>query len=117
MGKHSDRILKYMGASGSLETLLEYFELRVRWPESVGLGAPYSLKLDPRYERVAKRLQVIDVEVDPERFMPVHLHYVEANGDVTDYTFRDVVINEDLPPETLTLELPPEIEVRERAQP
>lgn len=117
VGRHSDRILKYMGASGSLETLLEYFELRVRWPESTGPGAPYRLKLDPRYERVAKRLEVIEVEVDPERFMPVRLHYAEPNGDVTEYLFSDVVINEDLPQDRQELVLPADVEVRERAQP
>lgn len=115
VGRHSDRVLKYLGASGSLETLLEYFELRVQWPQSE--DDPYRLNLTPLYDRIAKRTDRIDVAVDSSRFIPVRLRYAEPNGDVTEYVFRDVEVNVDIPGERFELDLPPEVEVHERAQP
>ena len=116
VGRHSDRILKYLGASGSLETLLEYFTLRVRWPEGEAEdgAAPYRLNLEPRYDRIAKRLEVMNVEVDSERFIPVRLYYLEPSGDETEYRFPQVEVNTDIPAERFELDLPPEVEVARR---
>ena len=114
VGRQSDRILKYLGASSSLETLMEYFALRVQWPESRGDDEPYRLKLTPRYERVAKHLDVIEVEVDRERFIPTRLHYVEAGGDETDYIFTEIEVDAAIPAERFRLDLPPEVVVRTR---
>lgn len=117
VGRHSDRVLKYLGASGSLETLMEYFTLRVRWPEAESDEAPFRLKLSPRYDRIAKRLEVIDVEVDSRSYIPVRLHYVEPSGDETDYLFKDVETNNELDAGLFELDLPPGVVVTRRNQP
>jgi outer membrane lipoprotein-sorting protein len=117
VGRHSDRVLKYLGASGSLETLMEYFTLRVRWPEAGSDGAPFRLTLSPLYERIAKRLEVIHVDVDSRRFIPVRLHYVEPSGDETDYLFKGVETNTELDPALFELDLPPGVVVTKRNQP
>jgi outer membrane lipoprotein carrier protein len=117
VGRHSDRVLKYLGASGSLETLMEYFTLRVRWPESAEAAEPYRLQLSPRYERIAKRIEAIDVEIDSGRFIPVRLHYTEPSGDETEYVFADIEVNEAIPNEKFELVLPADVEVRRRQQP
>ena len=117
VGRHSDRVLKYLGASGSLETLMEYFTLRVRWPEAGSDGAPFRLTLSPLYERIAKRLEVIHVDVDSQRFIPIRLHYVEPNGDETDYVFKGVETNNELDSALFELDLPPGVVVTKRNQP
>ena len=33
VGRYSDAVFKYLGASGSLETLMDYFSLRVDFPK------------------------------------------------------------------------------------
>ena len=114
VGRQSDRILKYLGASGSLETLMEYFALRVQWPEVLGEGQPYRLKLTPRYERVAKHVEVIEVEVDRERFIPSRLRYIEPGGDETEYIFTDIEVDPPIPPERFRLDLPADVVLRTR---
>ena len=117
VGRHSDRVIKYLGASGSMETLLEYFTLRVRWPEADSDGAPYRLNLDPRYERIAKRLEVVNVEVDSHSFLPVRLHYVEPSGDATEYLFSDFQVDSGISEDHFNLDLPSDVVVTTRNQP
>jgi outer membrane lipoprotein-sorting protein len=110
VGRYSNQVFKYLGATGSLDTLLDYFRVTVRFPDKA--GAPYALNLAPRYERIAKRLKSMTLELDPERYLPVHLRYVTAGGDVTDYTFHDLKVNAELPANRFALDLPATVQVK-----
>jgi outer membrane lipoprotein-sorting protein len=112
VGRYSDQVLKYMGASGSLDSLREYFQVRVRFPDD-GSDAPYKVDLMPRYERVARRMAGMTVWVDRDRFLPVRLRYETADGDVTEYEFQDLKINDGIPSDRFHLDLPTGVEVRE----
>jgi outer membrane lipoprotein-sorting protein len=94
-----------------MEMLLDYFRVDVRFPSAP--GEPYTLKLLPRYERIARRLDSMTLWLDPERYLPVRLRYVAADGDVTEYTFRDLKVNAGIPPERFRLELGPGVERRQ----
>jgi len=110
VGAHSDRVLRYLGAGTSLDSLLEYFSvsLAVPTPDSESLH----LSLEPRFKRVAKRLRGLDLWLDPDTYMPMRLRYVEGDGDVTEYSFTSVKLNEALPAERFELELPLDVDVR-----
>lgn len=110
VGRYSERILQYLGASGTLETLLDYFRVRATFPRDP--SEPYRLSLDPRYPRIAKRIESMDVWIDRERFVPVGLRYVEPDGDVTEYRFTEIEVNADIPPERFELELPADVKRR-----
>lgn len=110
VGRYSGQVLKYLGASGSLETLLEYFDVRTSFPKEA--EAPYHLTLEPRYPRIAKHIEQIDVWIDRTRFVPVRLRYAEPGGDVTEYRFSDVKVNAAIPPERFHLDLPDRVERR-----
>jgi outer membrane lipoprotein-sorting protein len=105
----SARVFEYLGASGSLETLMQYFSVTAEFPDVV--GEEYHLKLLPRYARIKKRIASMDIWVDADRFLPSRLKYTEPNGDHTEYRFRDIEVNVDLPPEAFELELPPDVVV------
>jgi outer membrane lipoprotein-sorting protein len=105
----SERVFEYLGASGSLETLMQYFSVTAEFPDEK--GEEYHLKLLPRYARIKKRIASMDIWVDSERFLPSRLKYTEPNGDHTEYRFRDVEINVDLPADRFELELPPGVKV------
>lgn len=109
VGRYSDAVFKYLGASGSLETLMDYFSLRIDFPKG---SEPYRIDLVPRYKRVEKRLKEMSVAIDGRLFVPVELSYVEPNGDSTEYQFTDFRVNQPLPAAHFELELPPEVEVR-----
>ena len=113
VGRYSERVLEFMGASGTLETLLDYFRVRATFPRDA--SAPYRLSLDPKYARIAKRIEAMDVWIDRERFVPVRLRYVEPGGDVTEYNFSEIEVNADIPPERFELRLPADVERRRLA--
>ena len=108
VGRYSNQVFKYLGASGSLESLLEYFRVQVTFPAAADQA--YALKLLPRYERIAKRLQSMELDIDPKTYLPVHLAYVAADGDLTEYSFHDFKINPDLPAGRFELKLPDAVE-------
>ena len=68
IGRYSERVLKYLGATGSLDTLLEYFDVRAAFPGDA--KTPYRLEMTPRFARVAKRLKSLTLWIDPVRYIP-----------------------------------------------
>lgn len=107
VGRYSDRVLEYLGASGTLETLLDYFRVEAAFPDEA--SEPYRLTLDPRYPRIARRIESMQVWIERERFLPVRLRYVEPGGDVTEYRFSDLRVNGEVPPERFELDLPADV--------
>jgi outer membrane lipoprotein-sorting protein len=110
IGRYSSQVFKFLGASGSMDTLLDYFTVELMLPKEK--GDPYRLKLLPRYERIKKRIKSMSVFIDSERFFPNHLEYQEADGDTTTYDFKDFQWNPPLPADRFALQLPPGVETR-----
>lgn len=110
VGRYSGQVFKYLGASGSLQTLLEYFTVRLKLPEKK--GDPYRLELDPKYARIAKRLKSMTLWIDDQTFFPEHLKYVQADGDTVEYQFTDMKRNAPIPDDRFVLKLPPGVSNR-----
>jgi outer membrane lipoprotein-sorting protein len=110
IGRYSNQVFKFLGASGSMDTLLDYFTVELMLPKEK--GDPYRLKLLPRYERIKKRIKSMSVFIDSERFFPNHVEYQEADGDTTTYDFKDFQWNPPLPADRFALQLPPGVETR-----
>jgi outer membrane lipoprotein carrier protein len=108
IGRYSSQVFKFLGASGSMDTLLEYFTVELTLPKQK--SDPFRLKLLPRYDRIKKRIRSMRVDIDSERFFPMHLEYQEADGDVTSYDFKDFQWNAPLPADRFALQLPPGVE-------
>lgn len=110
VGRHSQRVLEYLGAGSSLATLIDYFDVRLSLPDD--RSRPMHLDLEPRYERVARRLQGMEIWVDPQTYLPIRLRYIEGDGDVTDYEFSDFRINEEIAAGRFEFDLPDDVQVR-----
>lgn len=110
IGRYSNQIFKFLGASGSMDNLLEYFTVEMVLPKH--RGDPYHLTLLPRYDRIKKRIRSMQIDIDSERFFPVHLEYQEADGDSTAYDFNNFQWNPPLPADRFALRLPPGVENR-----
>jgi outer membrane lipoprotein-sorting protein len=110
IGRYSSQVFKFLGASGSMDSLLEYFTVELTLPKEK--GDPYRLKLLPRYERIKKRIRSMRVDIDSDRFFPNHLEYQEADGDTTSSDFKDFLWNPPLPADRFALQLPPGVETR-----
>ncbi|HEY7213089.1 MAG TPA: outer membrane lipoprotein carrier protein LolA [Thermoanaerobaculia bacterium] len=110
VGRYSNQVFKYLGASGSLQTLLQYFTVKLKLPEKK--GEPYRLELLPRYQRIAKRLKSMTLWIDDDAFFPTGLKYVEADGDTVEYRFSDLKRNAPIPADRFVLKLPPGVQNR-----
>lgn len=111
IGEQSDRVFRYLGAGTSLDTLLRYFSVTMHLPPN--RDDPVRLELLPRFQRVARRIQRLDLWLHPTLYLPVRLKYVEGDGDVTEYEFRNLRRNLGIPEDRFELHLPREVEVRE----
>jgi outer membrane lipoprotein-sorting protein len=110
VGHQSGQVFKYLGASGSLQTLLEYFTVKLKLPEKK--GDDYRLELVPKYQRIAKRLKGMTLWIDDETFFPGRLKYIEADGDSVEYQFSDFKRNGPIPADRFVLKLPPGVTTR-----
>ena len=110
IGKQSERVLRFLGAGGSLSTLLEYFDVRAAFPKDT--TQPYRLDMTPRFERVAKRLKSLTLWIDPVRYLPSRLRYESGDGAVTEYVFEAVAVNQQIAADRFQLRLPAGVEVR-----
>ena len=110
VGRYSSQVFKYLGASGSMQSLIDYFRVALKLPGTA--GEAYRLELTPKYARIAKRLKGMTLWIDAKSFVPVHLKYTEADGDTTEYEFKDVQVNAPLPGDRFVLTLPPGVETR-----
>ncbi len=110
VGKQADRVMQYLSASNSLESLQRYFVLKVSFPKDP--KEPYKLELTPRFARVAKRIQSMSIQLDRQGYWPVFVKFVEPDGDFTELRFTAVKLNGTLPAEIFKLELPKDVEVK-----
>jgi outer membrane lipoprotein carrier protein len=110
IGRYSNQVFKYLGASGDMKTLLEYFDAKLG--TSSKKGEPYRLELTPRFQRIAKRLKMMTLWIDDSTFLPVRLRYVEADGDTTEYRFEGLKKNGRIPEDRYVLQIPKEVQTR-----
>jgi outer membrane lipoprotein carrier protein len=110
VGRYSSQVFKYLGASGSLQTLLEYFTVRLKLPTKA--GEPYRLELDPKSARIAKRLKAMTLWIDSTSFFPSGLKYTGGEGDTVEYQFSDMKRNAPIPEDRFVLKLPPGVSNR-----
>lgn len=110
IGDISEQVFKYLGASGSLDKLAEFFEVTAYFPEAA--GDPYHLVLEPRYSRIERRLLGMEIWIDPESYQPTQFKYLQPGGDETLYRFDDLVINETLDDALFEVVLPDDVSVK-----
>jgi outer membrane lipoprotein-sorting protein len=110
VGRYSNQVLKYLGASGNMQTLLDYFTVKLSMPEKK--GDPYRMALVPRYARISKRLKTMTLWIDSASYFPTRMEYVEADGDTTSYEFLDLKRNAPIPSDRFVLKLPKEVQTR-----
>jgi outer membrane lipoprotein carrier protein len=110
IGRYSNQVFKYLGASGSMDTLVEYFTVRLSAPPKKGV--PYQMEMIPRFSRISKRLKSMTLWIDDESYLPVRLRYVEADGDLTEYKFSDMKKNQAITEDRFVLKIPKGVETR-----
>ena len=107
--RYEERIFRYLGATaGAIADLDGYFDFRL---VNVKAKPYYTLILTPKTDRVAKRVQRIEVRVDRKSYLTTSLDYTEGDGDRTRYDFSDIRVNEPRSRKRLELSLPSTVRV------
>jgi chaperone LolA len=106
--RFEDRIFKYMGASGAIDELARYFDFTFTNTPS---KPDYVLDLKPKTRTVAKRVQRIKLWIDKQNFLTSKIEYVEGDGDITRYEFKNIKLNEPVPASRFALSLPANVRV------
>lgn len=106
--KFEDRIFKYMGASGAIDELARYFDFTFTDTKN---SPTWLLDLTPKNRAVEKRVKRIKIWIDRETYLTTKFEYVEADGDITRYTFENIRHNQPIENGRFTLALPPTVRV------
>ncbi len=108
--RFEDRIFKYMGASGAIDELGRYFDFTFTNKPS---EPTYLLDLKPKTGAVAKRVQRIKIWIDKTSYLTTKIEYVEGDGDITRYEFRNIRVNAPVAQNLFVLSLPSNVHVEQ----
>lgn len=108
--RFEERIFKYMGSGGAIEELARYFNFTFIETK----GKPfYTLELIPKTKMIARRVKRIKIWIDRETYLTTKFEYVEGDGDLTRYEFKNVQFNQDVPESLFAISLPPNVHVQQ----
>ena len=108
--RFQDRIFKYMGASGAIDELSQYFDFTFI---DNAASSTWTLDLTPKTRVVAKRVKHIKLAIDKKTYLTTKIEYTEGDGDVTRYEFTNLKINQPVAQSRFTLQLPPTVRVEQ----
>ncbi len=108
--RFQDRIFKYMGASGTIDELSQYFDFTFT---NNAANPFFVLDLTPKTSVVAKRLRHIRIWIDKETYLTSKFEYTEGDGDITRCEFTKIKVNQPIAQSRFTLNLPPGVRVEQ----
>ena len=108
--RFQDRIFKYMGATGAIDELSQYFDFTF---VDNAASPTWTLDLNPKNRVIAKRVKHIKLSIDKKSYLTTKVEYTEGDGDVTRYEFTNLKINQPVAQSRFTLTLPPSVRVEQ----
>ncbi len=106
--KNADR--KFLGLGQKLSYLSDYFQVRLE--EARDLPGAWLLALTPRTLSMRKRMQVLNLWVDKETWLPRQVQWVERSGDTWLLELGALRTNQPLPAAVTGFRLPEGIPLR-----
>lgn len=108
--KYQDRIFKYMGASGAIDELSQYFDFTF---SNKAAEKAFVLDLTPKSKSIAKRVQHIKIWIDKGTYLTTKFEYIEGDGDTTRYEFTNIKVNQPIAQTRFELKLPANVHVEQ----
>lgn len=108
--RFEDRIFRYMGASGAIEELARYFHFTFTDRAD---DPAWILDLKPKSRAVGRRVKSIRIWIDKQRYLTTKFEYVEGDGDVTRYEFKNIKLNEPVEQRRFTVAMPATVHVEQ----
>jgi len=108
--RFEDRIFRYMGASGAIDELGQYFDFTF----TDNSASPYwLLDLSPKNRVIARRVRRIKIWIEKSTYLTSKFEYVEGDGDITRYEFTNIKVNQPVEAARFTLDLPPNVKIEQ----
>lgn len=101
---------KFLGLGQKLSYLSEYFQVRLK--ETKDLPGAWFLTLTPRTLAMRKRMQVLNLWVDKETWLPRQAQWIERSGDSWFLELGPLRINQALPTTVTGFRLPEGVPLR-----
>ncbi len=108
--RYQDRIFKYMGATGAIDELSQYFDFTFI---DNAASPTWTLDLNPKSRVVAKRVKHIRLAIDKKTYLTTKVEYTEGDGDITRYEFTNIKVNQPVEQGRFSLNLPPTVRVEQ----
>lgn len=108
--RFQDRIFKYMGASGAIDELANYFDFTFI---DTATNPSWVLDLNPKSKVVARRVKHIKIWIDKATYLTSKFEYTEGDGDITRYEFTNIKVNKPVEQSRFTLNLPANVRVEQ----
>jgi len=86
---------KYIGIGQSVEEFRKQYSIQL--VSKTDSGA-YHLRFTPKMKEIAKRIDMIEIEVRPTQWLPERICFKEKEGDYTSINLKFTSVNEPLPP-------------------
>jgi outer membrane lipoprotein carrier protein len=102
ISKRQRRFVGVLAGTQPLDELMQHFLVTM---SDRGAPHPYRFTLRPATNTLAKRLALVEFDIDRELFLPIAVEVLEADGDSTRYEFRRVEINPEIDDGDFVLEL------------
>ena len=108
--RFQDRIFKYMGASGAIDELGNYFDFTFT---DTSTSPFWVLDLNPKNKVIARRVKHIKIWIEKSTYLTSKFEYTEGDGDITRYEFTNIKVNKPVEQSRFTLNLPANVRVEQ----
>ena len=99
----SNSLKKYLGIDQSIEGFRKQYSVQLVSKKKSGM---YHLKLTPKIKAIAKRIDSIEIEVNPTQWLPERICFKEKEGGYTSIHLEYTSINKPLPPGIFKINVP-----------
>ena len=93
---------KYLGLGKSVDEFYEQYSVEIFPTPKSGR---YQLKMAPKEERMAKKIELIDVFINSSDMLPDQIRILEKDGDDTTISLKFTTINQPLPEDIFNIDL------------
>ena len=98
----NDFFKKYIGIGTSIDTFYEQYSVEIY---SITKSGHYQIRMTPKQERMAKKIEMIDVIINTNDMLPDQIRILEKDGDDTSIALEFTSINQPLPKDIFFIDL------------
>jgi outer membrane lipoprotein-sorting protein len=105
-----EHLFRFLGLGQASAELSKFYEITLADEQHQAVGT-ICLDLDPKKQRVKKRMDAVRFWIDDSTYMPVRVEYKSKKGDRRVIEFREMDVNPQLAADLYTVELPADVDV------